>query len=126
MSYALGEIWTEGFRSESAVSVPVFTSWTVLAMLTTGASLVWCPASTWIPEELDSTPECRVTQRAGAYPWWYAAGRAGLDPWRTVRVGDVPSSFQAGKTGKTVNCIDYRPSADDRERILQAPGLPRR
>ncbi len=28
------------------------------------------------------------------------AGRARLDPWRTVRVGDGPSSFQAGKTGK--------------------------
>ena len=68
MSCALGESWTEVFRSESAVLVPVLTSWTMLAMLTTGASVVWCPASKWLPGEQDSTPGCRITQRAGAYP----------------------------------------------------------
>ena len=55
-----------------------------------------------------------------------ARGRARLDPWRTVRVGDGPSSFQAGKLAKTVNCIDYRPPSRRRERILRAPGPPRR
>jgi len=80
--------------------VPVFTSWTILAMLTTGASVELRPASKWLPEEQDSTPGCRVTQRWALVLVEAVAGRARLDPWRTVRVGDIPSSFQAGKTGK--------------------------
>lgn len=68
----------------------------------------------------------RVTQRVALVPVETDAGRARLDPWQSVRVGDIPSSFQAGKTGKTVNCIDYRPRSRLRERILQAPGQSRR
>ena len=32
------------------------TSWTMLAVLTNGASVVWCPASNRSPEEQCSTP----------------------------------------------------------------------
>ena len=42
----------------------------------------------------------RVTQRVAFVSVETDAGRARLDPRRTVRVGDGPSSFQAGKTGK--------------------------
>ena len=42
----------------------------------------------------------RVTQRVALVSVEAVSGRARLDPWRTVRVGDGPSSFQAGKTGK--------------------------
>ena len=68
----------------------------------------------------------RVTQRVAFVSVETDAGRARLDPRQSVRVEDGPASFQSGKTGKTVNCIDYRPRCRRRERILRAPGHPRR
>ena len=59
----------------------------------------------------------RVTQRVALVSVETVAGRARLDPRWTVRVGDGPASFQSGKAGKTVNCIDYRPRYCLRERI---------
>ena len=68
----------------------------------------------------------RATQRVALVSVETDAGRARLGPSQSVRVGDGPASFRSGKAGKTVNCIDYRPHSRRRERILQAPGHPRR
>lgn len=59
----------------------------------------------------------RVTQRVALVSVETYAGRARLDPRRTVRVGDGPASFRSGKAGKTVNCVDYRRRPRRRERI---------
>ena len=75
----------------------------MLAMLTTGASVVWHPASTWIPEKQGSAPEFRITQRVALVSVETDGGKAGLDPSKSVRVGDGPASFLPGKAGKTVN-----------------------
>ena len=59
-----------------------------------------CTASKRSPEEQCSTP---VPHHAAGGRWSLVeavAGRAGLDPWRTVRVGDGPSSFLGWKHWK--------------------------
>ena len=70
-------------------------------------------------------PRFRITQRAGAYPWWSGAGRAGLDPRRTVRVGDGPSSFLGWKHWKKPdNAFNYSPTQEP-EKPPNPPFRPR-
>jgi len=52
-------------------------------------------------------------------------GEQGSIPGERSGSGIDPPAFRRERLEKTVNCIDYRPSTDDRERILQAPGVPR-
>ena len=91
----------EGFRSLGYLSFPVFTSWTMLAMLTTGASLVWRPASNRSPEEQGSTPVPHHAAGGRLSLLRPSPGEQGSIPKQRTGSGMDPPVFWAGNTGKS-------------------------
>ena len=76
----------------------VFTSWTMLAMptaaLRNGASSVWCPASTWAPEEQGSTPWSASRSGWRLSPLRPCQGERGSIPGERSGSGTDPPAFR--------------------------------